>query len=581
MINLLHSDIDKESERDGQGTQSLIKAVLVTLIVFAALWAFTKPHFTETNDDFAMSSFAYGYSGSYEFRLMYINVVLGLLLKMLMSVAPNIPWYALLHVVTVFVSFTALFFVLFERFQQPFVTIPIAVIVLVFGYQFIASLQFSKTAGVAIVSGALLMAYAFDCERNHWLYCVLGGLLIFLGSLFRFPVFEMLLPFLFGLLVYVMMGLHENTLRENLTLVAAPVCVVLLACVAGRVLNICSYQLDDGWAACYNNNAVRSDLVDRGFPDYSTHRELYDELGFTENDVNLYSASAYGDPDHYTIETMKRLVDAKDSDPLDVGVYSERLIKAVKGFAKYDFFPALLIVCIWLLLFTIDKKQVIILAVFELAALMLIQAYFIVENRFSQSRVDIVLIFAVVCFFFYASPIRLPREGKGYSLLCALVVGAILVLQVPIFNQYRLDYEADCENSPQAFWDYAAHDKEHFYFYYSSWTYLPDKLYDAFELHEVGYRSNVAPLGSWRFATPIQQDKMLSYGVLNPYRDIVNNDDVLFVCVGDVALTRVLDHIRDHYYPNAEAELVGCIEGKYNIYRIVSYEGGTAASPDI
>ena len=177
--------------------KNVLLAMLITALAAAVIWLMFPPHFTETNDDMIMASFAYGYMGEYTSKLVFINILVGKFLKLCIQAFPRFPWYTLIQCAIVYASFTALTFLLLQKFGRQRAMIPIAFLFSFFGYEFFSSMQFTKTAASAVTAGILLMFYGVS-ESRKWYTCFIGGLYTFAGSLYRFRIFEMLLLLMFG-----------------------------------------------------------------------------------------------------------------------------------------------------------------------------------------------------------------------------------------------------------------------------------------------------------------------------------------------------------------------------------------------
>ena len=94
-------------------------------------------------------------------------------------------------------------------------------------------------------------------------------------------------------------------------------------------------------------------------------------------------------------------------------------------------------------------------------------------------------------------------------------------------------------------------------------------MYDIWEVGEKACGSNCSALGTWRCQTPIVKAKLAEYGISNPYRDMVDNPNVLLLCISGTHLNRVLTHIQDHYEASAVAVNIDTI-GDFAVYRIVT-----------
>ena len=542
-------------------------SLITTFLAYAFFWIIAPPNFTETFDDSVMASFLYGYMGEPESHLMYINILLGSVMHWLVQIIPFVPWYGLFQIVTVFLSMSVLVYLIARSLPTRSSLFAIAAIILTFGYQFLSKLQYSKTAGIAILAGTLLLFFALR-NKSHFSMKLFALLLLFIGSLFRFPILFSLIAFLTAALVFELFDSNDG-LKKTIAKFAPLVIVAVLLCVSGRLYQYASYNLDGEWGDDLALNQYRAELTDYGYPDYDANIELYQSLNISKNDLALYEAGGYGDTELFSPETIITLANAKTDSTMSLKSTLANLKKLLKGFLNYSFFPVLLVVIIWSLLCSWRNKRALAFAIIEILLFVLLQVYLVINGRYLQNRVDIVLALAlcVILIVYCCRNDRIAEESKS---ACALLIAIVLFVSLPTLANEHQKFVVDKRNDPAAFFDAAGSNKSHFYFYFESWSKMPDKMYDAFQRNQQGSRSNIETLGTWRFNTPVVKEQLKSWGITNPYRALIDNDQVFLACADEKSCNLVVNHIREHYNDQASAVLVKTIAGKYRVYRIVT-----------
>ena len=91
-------------------------------------------------------------------------------------------------------------------------------------------------------------------------------------------------------------------------------------------------------------------------------------------------------------------------------------------------------------------------------------------------------------------------------------------------------------------------------------------FFGPYEPLEKGIQENIVWLGGWETNMVSTLQKLENYGVENPWRDCIDNDQVYIV---DNKINLTLQYIRTYYNKNVEAELVKTMEG-LKVYRIVT-----------
>lgn len=560
--------------------KNVLLAMLITACATAVIWLLFPPHFTETTDDLLMASFSYGYMGDYTSKLVFINILVGKFLKICMQIFPHIPWYALMQCAIVYASFTALVFLLLQKFGRRRAMIPIAFLFAFFGYEFFSSLQFTKTAASAVTAGLLLMFYGV-AESKKWYTWFIGGLLTLVGSLYRFRIFEMILLLMFGVgLILVWKTIREKQWKEFFR-ICVPFVLVLAICFGAYAVDRWMYGRSPGWEDFWSYNYLRDNLQNSrqdekhatGFPDYYENIDLYESLNITENDYNLYCTGNFADTELFTRDVVERLVEAKENKEINLQFFRSFFQTIGKGILSYQVFPAL---CIALLagLLSISRKRMdqLFLLLYEVAVFLGIQVYFFYRGRYLQARTDVSVIFAMVAILiFYATQMEalLPTRRKA----AVLLAGACMLAAIPDYaGYYNKDRAELADRANTEVHELISSDSSHFYLYFASWRYFPDKMYDIWHVAEKGCGKNRSALGTWRVSTPTVIDKLAQYEITNPYRDLINNDKVYLLCANKTNLNQVVTHIREHYDDTVQAYQVKTVEARYPIYLIASGE---------
>ena len=169
-----------ESTAQKERVKTIGLSMLITLVSMLIFWWIFPPRFTETTDDMLMASFSYGYMGEYYAKLVYINSIVGFVLKICMKLVPWFPWYTFAQCMIIYLSHSTIMYLILKRFSGNKAIFPVSFIIIYFGYEFFSNLQFTKTATIAVVAGFLMMFYAVS-EKRYWYTHIWAGILIFVG----------------------------------------------------------------------------------------------------------------------------------------------------------------------------------------------------------------------------------------------------------------------------------------------------------------------------------------------------------------------------------------------------------------
>lgn len=543
--------------------------VFVTLWMALAFFLFQEVSF-ETNDDNTMARIMYGVDSTYyDPHLIYINVVLGYIMKVLLFILPNVPWYPILQCLVVAVSFFVLVYLMFSRFDIKKGMFPVLMLILFFGSEFCLNLQFSKTASVATIAGMLLLFESVqEGQKNPYWKWILGGGLTIVGSLYRFNSFGMMLIPLLGIGVMILIKpLSERDFKRVFN-ICLPFAFVVCICLIFRFWNTLEYQSSELWLYYKEFNKLRAELLDYGFPDYTANQALYESLGISSSDLKMFYSWDFADPDVLSLDAMRQLVAAKVKEPF---VFSD-CQQALHEFFFGNYYSAVMIIAIIVTAFTRNiakniKKSV--LGFYVVLAIIGLQVYLYASGRVGLNRVDstlAILMFVILALYCWG-------DWKYPGKITPVIV-AVLVLLSP-FSGFREKKEAD--RSEILIYELIYSDPGHMYFRTKAaqTTTIPYN----FETYPVGYHKNFSNLGGWNTYSIPHIEKLQRFGITNPFRDMVDNPDVYLI--GGSDLSSRISYINRHYTEKAVARCVKIVYDEAKDTELKIYRVTTKESPSI
>lgn len=537
-------------------------ALFASVILVLCYWKFGS-YCWETNDDAFLAGISYGYHGSYDSHLIYINTLYGRLLNCFQSLLPSLPWYLIVEYGILVGSIGALFYLVLERWRGWTGILPIAVFVAFFAGYFLGFLQYTKVAGIASAAGILLLFHGVE-KRKNWPVILAALLLSWLGFCLRKMEFLMLLAPLFGVGVYELWCLAREKEFGKIKKLFIVFLVLFAGCACLEIVDWNVYRKDPQWQAYETYNAYRTELLDYGFPDYEKNRELYSSLNISESDLELFKAWDFDDPEVFNIDAMKQLVDAREKDSLGLAQIVFFLRVAFREFKIYTWFPA--IICALLLLFFFEERKSWGLAIYEIFALFAIEVYLLYCGRALKGRVDAPLFLTV---FFVIILFCCNQKKAGETLHRKSI---LLLSLFTLFSQFSIENVRTNEsteriiNSIHLYDAYQVLSTDRDTMYFTRCGDLPDDYYPG-KMGGQGFLSNVSYLGGWLTQSPITNEKKAAYGITNPYRDMVDSDHIRLMSKD---VLPVVTYIRGHYAPEAEAVAVRMVNGEFPVYRIVT-----------
>lgn len=540
-------------------------ALISNLLILGAMVAFMRPSF-ETNDDIVFAELGSGLRGVKDAHLVFQNYGLGMIYRLLYGVTGRLPWYTIVQYMILFAAFTVVTYVLMSRLGEISGLCLFVILACGFGYEGYIHLQFTKTAGIAAAATVFLLLYLLEQEKYSWWGIAGGILLAVIAYMYREDQFWASCGLMAGAGLLFLFDLRKY---RNKKLRRLGICVltfgVLLLSVFGVDRWDSSKYRSAEWKEYQEFNQLRSELLDYGFPDYDSNQEIYEELGISREAYELYKSWNFNDTEKFDTEVMKKLVDLKQKRPLTIRTVTAFLRRFPSDLLRMPMFYFFAVFAVlWLLC---GKKDVcsVISVLAECLLLVAVYFYLYYQGRYMVNRVDVGLWFSaclVMLWIFSSGEVRYMNT-KVSVLLCMICV---VLGQFMMYKDWRLATSSipEARVSQRAVLETIGTDKEHIYLAKSGML-SEIVCYGPFDRMPENLLDNVYWFGGWECRTPGYTRAMEVHGIINPYRDVVNNENIYLV---DDNIDLTLKYIRQYYAENAEAVFVKTI-GNVDVYQII------------
>ncbi len=524
---------------------------LFTLLAAACLFGI----YYEVNDDATLSNIASGAYGPDSHCLIYVNFLLGLLLKPFYAVVPSLNWFVILQLAADVLCLGLLCRLLWERFGAAKGWLIAAALMLCFGLDLFASFQYVKNAGLYLVTGFVLLAKHLGTLRP----ALFGGIgLIVLGSMVRFDTFYAIGGLSAALLLWYFFRLNR---REKLR---AVLCMLLVfALVFGaRLADHAFYQADPVWRDFTRYNEVRTTISDFRLQ-FLDNPALVAEEGYNMNDYWMIERWGYYDPEVFPVEKLQAFADKIPRNSIRRAAW-EAAKTGIRFLYREPMFLFLGLTALGWLLCSDKKSAPAVLGVCAMLGLLLF--YLCFKGRLPH-RVEWVLAFGTAVFLLFlcrAKPVPCKKRifAAGLGVICA----ASVFFYAGLWRERRsFPVQRPAVNES---YNAMSADKQHLYF---ADILLLDSLagYDVFHARPRDYFSNIVVTGGWTSASAFDADTLHRYGFENPYRALASNDPR--VLLADFYSTEIkATYLHDHYGVCGTFEPIAELSPKpFAVYRFV------------
>lgn len=542
-------------------------AIIAAVGCAFAVWYFFDLYY-DMNDDVLIKDILAGtYTGSPDGHCIQMLYPLGAFLAFLQNVIPNIagsnvPWFGLflcgMHVLCCFfIIQRAMQFA--GKFWGKLIILATGIVMscALMLYSFVY-VQYTITAGVLSATGIFLYCTTRDDLKpaSFIIRNIPSILFITLSFYIRTEMMLLLCPLMLvaGLFkwFYGSKGTgqkpfhHENIQR----FLVVPVIILTLMGI-GFVGDKLAYG-DEDWRSFNTFFDERTELYDfqSGAPDYSSNQDLYNSLGLSESEVELFNNYNFALDNHIDEEVVgaitkyNREVLGEGYFRLSVGeVFAEYLHRIVgKQDAPYVYVVWLL----YLLIIALGALQLDLTMVVKVLAMLIARSiswvYIIARGR-TPDRITIPLylceILVLLGLFLMSSKGLLadynkqPEKNQMYkrtfpimAALLLVVLTAIPCYQMVVKTGEEMNRRSEVNTEWYALKDYFADNPESFYVLdvYSTVKYSEMIMEDV----DNSYR-NYEICGGWGAKSPLYMEKLKKMGFSDLQADLVNRSNMYFV----------------------------------------------------
>lgn len=505
----------------------------------------------DTNDDATISNIASGAFGPESERLIYVNILLGFLLKPLYWLVPGLNWYTLLQ----FAAVIGCLGILNRLFAEKLGFWPGLLLgtlfTATFGVDAFSTFQYVKNGGILLITGLLLVALELGRPGAR---TAVGLLLTLFGSMLRFENFYAVGALAACLLVQRFLKLDKGEKKKAVLTMAA----LFLLVFGAEAVDIAAYRMDPAWNEFTRYNAARTEISDYRIQFLQDETPLL-QLGLSENDAALLKEWSFYDPPFFSTEKLEQIAAALPAHTPVLQAVKNTLSSGAHflfGSPAHLLFAAVLLCC---LLFS-DKKGLL----FYLATMAMLGAltFYLCYKGRMLGRTDFLLTAAaLVLGLFCCNGVRAPAPGIR-AMLCGAAV--LLLCSLPYYQERAGIMPVYRETHPYTLAEYGQmqEDTEHLYvcdiFY---WDQIQG--YDLFHPREAGFFSNVAFTGGWMSHTPFQRRTLERFGAESPYQAVAEKNAYL---ISYTQKEKLLLYLREHYQADIELEETRQLD-KFYLYR--------------
>lgn len=501
------------------------------------------------NDDFYMMLIARGDFGNKSQYLIFINILIGYILKGFYYLVPDVNWYVLLQLGIIIVCFWIITAFIYESFEWKNACLIKLIMFVCFEFSYYTELQFNKTAGVACVTGFLLIYRASQKQKYKALFYVLGVLLLVAGGAYREGVFKQTALFGVGLVVWEMFdAIIDNHEKKKMCIIKQMwlklvklrgyiICALLSAVIIYALTFVNNYIYMNGEFSDYKQfRAGVTAVTDYYIPEWSLSKDEYLAKGISREEYIFVKNYLLSDPEVFDYDKFEAI--AGMGELLNKGkVFSHEIKNTIKntftGSSMKIYYVVILI--IGLIGIIIGRGRTKIKVLFQMLIFIGCIFFYCFIGR---TRVYIEIGMSLAAFVTIIEAVAQDEIKNDFKKkvmhIVIIIISTIFILYNGVkFNQDNYVYRKVI-SSKYAYirdlYSYMKDNKQNFYLLSTNASTYEYYCFSLFFKNGAEFTPNRYRLGDWMVRTPFTEQVLEQYEINNPIKSLIDKDNIYLVC---------------------------------------------------
>ena len=535
--------------------KTLIAVAFINILIFS----FTNIMFDikyEQVDDFIIYNLYSGLDGTYDIYGIYIHPLLCFILGFLFKIFYTVNWHTIYLLLMQFVCFTIIGTLLIRKNNCGLSYILYIIFASVCYTSLLQLIQYTSVSALLILTSFFVLMDYIERNKKSKKYIICFSTLFCLGIMTRMQSLLIIAPFFAIYFIYNLILLIRNKInKEKILEIVKNYLLLGIILVITYVSNYIVYNNE-----VYDNyneyNEKRTILHDISYTDYYENKEIFDEIGWSQNDQYLFYTFNFGDENVFSKDNLEKIVDYKISKDdiydfdLELKEIQDLLIEQLRDTNAYV--SIMFIASFLVAIYTNKEKRWYVITIFLLT--LAINILFIYLNRTMQRVVIPEFILGIVIFLYYIK-YKKEDEKKEY-LIKAMSIFIIVVTVIFAGGEYEYNYKLEDYSNLKDVIEYTNSNKENVYFYTIPSLQYRYLAYSVYEMPPKESFSNLRAMGGWDMYTKNYYNFKERYDLEGTFLDLLKEN--VYLIDGDVTWS-------GNYYHDYKKHIILFIKEHYNI----------------
>ncbi len=532
----------------------------------------------EQVDDFIIYNMYSGLDGAYNMHGIYIHPIICMILSFLFRIIPVINWHTIFLLIMQLICFTTIGYKILKKNENNISSI---LLYTLFAGTFYTALllliQYTSVSALLIGTALFITIDSQETDNRNKKNLVLSSILFAIGIMTRMQSLLIIVPFFAIYAIYYLAKYKRKMIpKQTLIAIAKYYLTFILITIIVYISNIIIYNANEIDKNYKEYNKIRSYLHDLSYVNYEENKELFQEIGWSENDHYLFYTFNFGDEKVYSKENLQKIYDyqkQKQKKQPDLGEKANSLINEM---LQTNTYISILIIAIFMIAIYNKKKVSINILIFYTS--LAIHMLFIFLNR-SMLRVVIPEYIIGTALLIYNLDWHQKQTTKSH-IKNAITITVILTIIINLQSQkYNFDYKIEDYQNYKQLINYTNSHKENVYLYTVPSLQYRYLTYSVYEMPPEKAFSNLRVMGGWDMLNQNYYKFKNRYQLEGTFLDLLKEN--VYLIDGDVTwsgkryekyINHIVRFLKENYNIDVTYEKLEEFDNLY-IYKLSEKEG--------
>ena len=556
-------------------SHTITKVLIINILVFIITNCLFDIKYEQV-DDFIIYNLYSGLDGTYNVHGVYIHPVICFLLGIFYRIIPVINWHTIFLLSMQLLCFTTIGTNLLKRNGSKLSYVLYILFISILYPSLLELIQYTSVSALLILTAFFVIMDKVEQQKQRKAITVFSAILFTIGIMTRMQSLLIIIPFFALYMVYeIIQVIRKKSEKTKLFMLLKQYGILAIITVIIYISNLLIYQTNDVYKNFMEFNDMRAYLHDISYTNYATNQEIFDEIGWSENDHYLFYTFNFGDENVYNKENLQKIIDYKKSNgtyysfdfDLEETIHQlEEEMKNTNPYITILFFGAFVIA-----LYTNRKKTGWVISIFLVT--ILVHMLFIVLNR-SMLRVVIPeYILGTAMMLYFVQNVKETKEKIDDRLKAISVISMVIIIAFS-GGVYKYNYELEDYSNYKNVINYTNAHKENVYLYTVPSLQYRYLVYPVYTMPPKGAFSNLRVMGGWDMYTENYYDFKERYDLEGTFLDLLKEN--VYLIDGDVTwsgnyyhnyIDHIVQFIKEHYQKEVTYTKVETFDNIY-VYKL-------------